>query len=224
MKNALFALVLMLFLAACESGCNNVEPTKSKPIENNDIVVEPAIDSLDGFVTPEMEANIRFTLNEYLQAQSDGDFERLMNFAYPGIFTSEVEKQKQIDLMSGYHESGFQNKLIEHKIEFISPIVELDSNKIVLVKFDAKVDVVFTDKFVGKPENYGNMVKEKYGQNVVYDSLNTTYHAEGIQIMYAVTPHDSISFTWLAEGFARAASMADFITYDDLVKLRVYAQ
>lgn len=169
--------------------------------------------------TDEMVQNIITHLDTFLTSMSRGDFGTHLELMYPAIFFQDSLFEKTEEQMTSWWDKGFRNIAISFNVTRISPLVSLEDDVICVVWFDSHFDVVFTDAFTGKPENYGNMIKEKYGE-VTYDATNRVWHADGQQKMYAVSPKDKVDFRFLNETYVRSPELQNLIPYDKFMELR----
>lgn len=218
-----FVITICLLLSSC-AGCNE-DPgsTKKKtnvietdvPEKGIDIMVHP--DS----PTDEMVQSIVTNLDTFMTSMSRGDFKSHLDMMYPAMFFQEGLKEDSEAQMSSWWDKGFRSICRSHKVTRISPLVELELDLVCVMWFDSEIDIVFTEAFTGEPENYGNMIRDKYG-DVNYDPASRTWRANGQQKMYALTSKDTVDFKFLNESYIRSPELQNLIPYDKYMEIREF--
>lgn len=214
--------VMMMACTGCEEGDTPgpEESTKKKTAQNtNGDKPEIEIQDHPDSPSPDMVENIEQNLQTFMNKMSNGDFHGHLEMMYPAIWINDSLMDSGASMMQEWWDKGWQNKIPYHQITAISPLVELEKDVACVVWFDAQVQVVFTEAFTGVPENYGNMIRDKYGP-VTFDPETRTWSGDSKQKMYAFSPKDEIDFKFLNESYFRSPQFENLIPYDKYMEIR----
>ena len=103
--------------------------------------------------------------------------------------------------------------------------METDSTYVVMLRVNAKLDVVFDPHFEkagrGTPADWGGMIRDQY-PTAQFDEANRTYHIEEKLKYYCLTSKDTLDFKFLMHAYYTDKRLAKLLDYDTFYQLRVY--
>lgn len=211
-------LIVAVALVSCDEGL----PVDSSNNPSSEVIIEEVTDTLNR-PTEAMKENIVSQLDGHFKALTEGDFASYIEYVYPGSFQTEEAKQETIEQMKGYEEQGWHNRTDSFRVVYFSPLVEDSIGLISMLDIYVESAVVIDDSFPQEPEIFESMIKSKYGpDNVQYDPATRTYHIIGNNVMYAITPKDSIDFTFLSATFAQSPLLAKLMPFNTVRQLKIY--
>jgi hypothetical protein len=214
--------IIWAFLAALTISCgDDISNVNSKDI-GQDQNTELEKDTLNR-PSVAMKVNIQKNLDGHFETLSTGNYEAYVEYVFSGSFQSEEEKLEFIKQMSAYDEQGWHNRTVDFRINYFSPLVEDSVGLICMLDVYVESDIIIDESFPQKPEAFESMIKGKYGRdNVTYDAPSRTYHIIGNNVIYGITPKDSIHFTFLSATFTQSPQLARLIPFNTVRQLKIY--
>ena len=211
----LFTLSALLF-AGC-NGCNSSnndpegpsKPVKKKKPEN---IIMVGADTLE---------HITAQADEYFKSMSEGRFEDYVEVVYPGVFFEDSLKIKTIEALKGYEEQGFMNVTNSQQIKHISPIVHEEDKSVCQVWLDIEHDVFIGENYSEAPETLEPMIRSQFGEGRYrYNADQMKYEVKGLIKLYAISPKDSMHFTFLNEQYTQSRAVANILKYETLMEMK----
>lgn len=213
---------LWLIIAVAMISCDEDLPVDTSNNNTSEVKTEEVTDTLNR-PTEAMKENIVSQLDSHFKALTEGDYAAYVEFVYPGSFPDEETKKQTIEQLSGYDEQGWHNITETFRVEYFSPLVEDSIGLISMLDVYVESSIVIDESFPQKPETFESMIKSKYGKdNVGYDPATRTYHVIGNNVMYAITPKDSIHFTFLSATFTQSPLLANLMPFNTVRQLKIY--
>lgn len=207
-----YAVLLLLALSSCT--CNKATVSPGSP-ETTGETTEVAAKS------PEWLA-IEKNMDAYFGAQKKGDFETFADYSMPRLFEL-VPRADIIAGMKSHYDQGLHQGMDNIAITRISDFVEDSLYRYCLVQFTGTMWVKFLPEYPTDPMVMYNQIKEEHGEeNMKYDEANREYTIEREFKVYAISPKDSMNFTFLNHGFVRSSMAGDIMDFEVLRTLRSY--
>lgn len=217
MKFLLYLLPVAI-LVGC-AGCD--DKTTSVVASNNGEQV--AEEYVAPQASPEVYEQVRKDVKVYFDSMNDGDFEKHVDMAHPGIFRTDDERIYQIETMSDWYKKGLKNYARNIEVKHISEPVQLDTSLAHLVVIEGDFVVDFEDHFEGNRMTYDGQIKSVFVRlDMEWDSVNTQYVGHGKQLVYGITPENSLDFRFINERFVSTDRMGGIIDYENMKILKSY--
>lgn len=206
----IYHYAVLMLLAASSCTCNKSTVPPGSPEAKEEIAK-----------TPEWLA-IEKNMNLYFEAQKKGDFETFANYSMPRLFEL-VPREEIINGMKGHYDQGLHQGMDDINITRISDFVEDSLYRYCLVQFTGNMWVKFLPEYPTDPKVMYNQIKEEHGEeNMKFDEANREYTIQKEFKVYAISPKDSMNFTFLNHGFVRSPMAGDIMNYEVLRTLRSY--
>ena len=211
----LFTLSALLF-AGC-NGCNTSPddpkgPSKPVKVKRAENVIMVSEDTLNHIAAQAMK---------YFQSMSEGRYEDYVEVVYPGVFFEDSLKIKTIEALKGYEEQGFMNVTNSQEIKHISPVVHEEDKTVCQVWLDIEHDVFIGESYSEAPETLEPMIRSQFGEGRYrYNPEAMKYEVSGLIKLYAISPKDSLHFTFLNEQYTQSRAVANILKYETLMEMK----
>jgi hypothetical protein len=245
--NASFLLITVALLIF---GCVNSSPpvsekfVESQPgIEGFDWANDPLNvsfdnENLNSSISDDTLGIIKNHLYEYFHGMNTGDsLDFLVHISHfpTHMFHDTAMFEQQYKSTVHWMEQGFLNRVENCKINYVSPWIIEESQRVALIGFDIDYHMDFLPHFPGNPKGMENVVNDRYGRNASkyteeylhYESgdsvLIRNWHTHTSTGMFVLSPLDSLHFSFLPQDFNTAPfahKLMDNETSLELLRLR----
>lgn len=160
----------------------------------------------------------------YFELNASGDFNAFLDYTYPGIFSEEITREDVVEMLQSYRDAGMEQIVKKVEIRHVSELVEDKDNLVAMMIAYVEHDIVLSGSYADKPKSIEAFVRDKYGKdNYTFDEETKTYHVAGNVNLYALTPKDTINFTFLNDQYVNSPQLVGLLEYPTVEKLRVFA-
>lgn len=159
----------------------------------------------------------------YFELNASGDFNRFLDYTYPGIFSEEITREDVVEMLQSYRDAGMEQIVKNVEIKHVSELVEDKENLVSLMIAYVEHDIVLSGSYAENPKSIEAFVRDKYGKdNYSYDEASKTYHVAGNVNLYALTPKDTVNFTFLNDQYVNSPQLVGLLEYPTIEKLRKF--
>jgi len=215
LKTVILSLVVATSLYQC-SGCEETKPVK--PVGNEK--VDRSAEMVDK-TRPEWE-QIDRDLRGYLKALATCDFDTYLNYANPKLFI-KVDRETTKESLEGYEKQGMKSITENVELLKVSPLVTDSASNYAVFWFDAKMRVVFDERFLGDPSGYLMSIADKHGKNnVSYNEESREFLIDRTFKMYGENAKGTEDWVFLDEYFHSTAEGDQLMDFDVLFDLKQF--
>lgn len=221
-STAVLVLIACFSLISCEKGCQNND-TKGV-VAPSERVKKDKPESVIRLSDEELEA-VTEHLDEYFTTMSELKFDEYLDRVYPRAITSEEMRQSAIDMMQDYADRGYINVTNDFSIKHASPLVKDTLDLVTLLIVEIDHDVYVGEQFEDNPEGLEPIIRSQYGKDQFrYIPEEKKYKVEGFTKLYALTPIDTLDFTFLNEQYIQSPQLANLLKYTTVKELKKFEQ
>ena len=217
-------MIITLVFAGC-SGCGSEDSSGngSRDIthEEGDSIADP-IEGAAEF-TDEMWTVLDEHLDDYLRSFSENRIDDSFELTHPYMMANDEEKKLAKEEMQQLWDRGVRNHLNSHKLTYVSPLQDIDSFYVALIKWDIDTELRFMENFKGRQENYNAQLKQMYPWcSVEHDSLNNRYNIVGEQHAFTFMTKDEPDFLFISTAFVQSPRIHVMMDRETINALRQY--
>jgi hypothetical protein len=226
-KVSFLLLCIALLIYSCFT------PTFSEPLSISES--HPGLEGFDWLEDP-LEVSLNFTeatqsisddtlkviadhLYEYFHGMNTGDsLDFLMYISHfpTHMFNDTAMFEQQYKSTAHWKEQGFLNRVENCKIDYVTPWVIEETQRVALIGFEIDYYMDFLPHFPGNPRGMENIVNDRYGRKAnnyteEYQFLESgdsalvrNWHTHTSTGMFVLCPLDSLHFSFVPQDFNTA--------------------
>lgn len=204
--HSLVALMVLFYACASESTVEQAEDER---------VIE---------VDARVYEHLEMRLDAYFSSVSEGRFEDYVDLVYPGVFAGkDSAKAEVIRMMTNYAEQGFQNVTNDFQILHVSSLLADSSQRICLLIAEIDHDVFLGEQYGQDPASIEPMIRSQYGEGrYKYVAEENKYQIKGTAKLYALTPKDTLNFTFLNEQYSQSRVLGGLLDAQTIQQLKAF--
>lgn len=211
-KVLLLALLFSFILFSCDE--TPEQPADQTQVNQGNSVGEVRIPE-------EYFEALKRDVDVYLMANSDGDYEKFIEFVHPGSFEHDSLKTVLIRELNMYREAGIQQTVLGYDIRFVSEFVDDGVHDISLLVLNVRHEIILGGMYAENPKGLEGMIRDKYGRgNYKLNEAKPSYEIEGEIKMYCFAPKGEKRFYFLQDTFIQSPALAHLMEYPIMKRMK----